>query len=196
MTLLTNILEYNKTFVDNKQYEEFLTDKFPDKRMVILTCMDTRLVELLPRALNLRNGDAKIIKNAGALVSHPFGSVMRSIIVAVYELNADEVLVIGHKECGMTGLNAESVLKKARERGISQVVLDTLEHSGIRLEQWLRGFNEVNEAVAQSLSVIRNHPLLPPSLPVHGLVIDPATGELELVEEGYTKAVSSSTESS
>ncbi|MDT2236575.1 carbonic anhydrase [Paenibacillus larvae] len=185
MSLLSNILEYNKTFVDNKQYEEFLTDKFPDKRMVILTCMDTRLVELLPRALNLRNGDAKIIKNAGALVSHPFGSVMRSIIVAVYELNADEVLVIGHKECGMTGLNANSVLNKAQERGISQVVLNTLEHSGIRLEKWLRGFNEVNEAVAKSLSVIRNHPLLPPSLPVHGLVIDPATGELELVEEGY-----------
>jgi carbonic anhydrase len=194
MSLLSNILEYNKTFVDNKQYEEFLTDKFPDKRMVILTCMDTRLVELLPRALNLRNGDAKIIKNAGALVSHPFGSVMRSIIVAVYELNADEVLVIGHKECGMTGLNANSVLNKARERGISQVVLDTLEHSGIRLEKWLRGFNEVNEAVAKSLSVIRNHPLLPPSLPVHGLVIDPATGELELVEEGYKKAVAGSTE--
>ncbi|AQT86397.1 putative carbonic anhydrase YtiB [Paenibacillus larvae subsp. larvae] len=194
MSLLSNILEYNKTFVDNKQYEEFLTDKFPDKRMVILTCMDTRLVELLPRALNLRNGDAKIIKNAGALVSHPFGSVMRSIIVAVYELNADEVLVIGHKECGMTGLNANSVLNKARERGISQVVLNTLEHSGIRLEKWLRGFNEVNEAVAKSLSVIRNHPLLPPSLPVHGLVIDPATGELELVEEGYKNAVAGSTE--
>ncbi|AHD06514.1 putative carbonic anhydrase YtiB [Paenibacillus larvae subsp. larvae DSM 25430] len=194
MSLLSNILEYNKTFVDNKQYEEFLTDKFPDKRMVILTCMDTRLVELLPRALNLRNGDAKIIKNAGALVSHPFGSVMRSIIVAVYELNADEVLVIGHKECGMTGLNANSVLNKARERGISQVVLNTLEHSGIRLEKWLRGFNEVNEAVAKSLSVILNHPLLPPSLPVHGLVIDPATGELELVEEGYKNAVAGSTE--
>ncbi|AQR77890.1 carbonic anhydrase [Paenibacillus larvae] len=194
MSLLSNILEYNKTFVDNKQYEEFLTDKFPDKRMVILTCMDTRLVELLPRALNLRNGDAKIIKNAGALVSHPFGSVMRSIIVAVYELNADEVLVIGHKECGMTGLNANSVLNKAQERGISQVVLNTLEHSGIRLEKWLRGFNEVNEAVAKSLSVIRNHPLLPPSLPVHGLVIDPATGELELVEEGYKNAVAGSTE--
>ncbi|MEV3741594.1 carbonic anhydrase [Paenibacillus larvae] len=194
MSLLSNILEYNKTFVDNKQYEEFLTDKFPDKRMVILTCMDTRLVELLPRALNLRNGDAKIIKNAGALVSHPFGSVMRSIIVAVYELNADEVLVIGHKECGMTGLNANSVLNKAQERGISQVVLNTLEHSDIRLEKWLRGFNEVNEAVAKSLSVIRNHPLLPPSLPVHGLVIDPATGELELVEEGYKNAVAGSTE--
>ena len=34
------------------------------------------------------DGDAKIIKNAGAIVAHPFGSVMRSVIVALYELNA------------------------------------------------------------------------------------------------------------
>lgn len=49
-------------FVEEKQYEAYLTDKYPDKKVAILTCMDTRLVELLPRALNLCNGDAKIIK--------------------------------------------------------------------------------------------------------------------------------------
>lgn len=71
MSLLNEIVTYNRQFVENKDYEEFLTDKFPDKRMVILTCMDTRLVELLPKAMNLRNGDAKIIKSAGAIISHP-----------------------------------------------------------------------------------------------------------------------------
>ncbi len=106
MSLISEILNYNKEFVETKQYQEFLTTKFPDKRMVVLTCMDTRLVELLPKAMNLQNGDAKIIKNAGAIVSHPFGSVMRSIIVAVYQLEADEIFVIGHYDCGMTGLNS------------------------------------------------------------------------------------------
>ena len=51
--------------------------------MVIISCMDTRLVELLPKAMNMRNGDVKIIKVAGAVISHPFGSIMRSILVAV-----------------------------------------------------------------------------------------------------------------
>ena len=41
-----------------RTYEQFRTDIFPDKKLVVLTCMDTRLVELLPRAMNLRNGDA------------------------------------------------------------------------------------------------------------------------------------------
>jgi carbonic anhydrase len=185
MSLLSDILNYNETFVEQKQYKEFLTDKFPDKKMVILTCMDTRLVELLPKAMNLRNGDSKIIKNAGALVSHPFGSIMRSIIVAVYELDADEVFVIGHHDCGMTGLNSESVLAKAKDRGISDDVLATLKNSGIDLSRWLIGFDHVQEAVVKSVNIIRNHPLLPKNLPIHGLIISPETGKLDFVEDGY-----------
>lgn len=77
MSILSEILDYNRSFVQRKEYEALRTDRFPNKHMVILTCMDTRLAELLPRAMNIRNGDAKILKNAGALVSHPFGSVMR-----------------------------------------------------------------------------------------------------------------------
>ena len=91
MTLLSEILEFNETFVKEKQFEQYATTKFPDKRIVILTCMDTRLTELLPKSMNLKNGDAKIIKSAGAVVTHPFGGIMRSIIIAVYELQADEV---------------------------------------------------------------------------------------------------------
>ena len=69
--------------------------------MVIFTCIDTRLTELLPRALNVRNDDVKTVKNPGALIAHPFGSVMRSLLVALYQLQAEEVLVIGHHDCGM-----------------------------------------------------------------------------------------------
>jgi carbonic anhydrase len=189
MSLIDDILSYNQTFVEQKKYKEFLTTKFPDKKMVILTCMDTRLVELLPKAMNLRNGDSKIIKNAGALVSHPFGSVMRSIIVAVYELDADEILVIGHHDCGMTGLNSDNVLAKAKERGVSEEVLATLSNSGIDLSRWLTGFDHVQEAVVKSVNIIRNHPLLPTHLPVHGFIMHPETGKLDFVEDGYAAAV-------
>src|SRR5438132_8142578 len=141
MSLLSEILSHNESFVAEKAYEQFRTDRFPDKKLVIVTCMDTRLTELLPRAMNVRNGDVKLIKNAGAIVSHPFGSVMRSILVAVYELMAAEVAVVGHSGCGMTGLSCDQVLQKAIARGISAQTLQTLKHSGIDLQTWLRGFN-------------------------------------------------------
>lgn len=120
MSLLNDILEFNKTFTEQREYEKYQTSKFPDKKMAILSCMDTRLVELLPHAMNLRNGDVKIIKSAGALVTHPFGSIMRSILVAVYELNADEVCVIGHHDCGMSKISSKSMLEKIKARGIPE----------------------------------------------------------------------------
>src|SRR6201746_1706536 len=118
MSALPEILSHNAAFVASKEYQEFLTSPLPNKRLVVITCMDTRLVELLPKAMGIRNGDVKMIKIAGAVVSHPFGSVMRSVLVAVYQLGAEEIAVVGHHGCGMTGLSPEEVLHKARERGI------------------------------------------------------------------------------
>ncbi|MDZ5472619.1 carbonic anhydrase [Bacillus sp. 31A1R] len=185
MRLLDEILQHNKHFVEEKSYEQYSTDKYPDKKLVILTCMDTRLLELLPKAINVGNGDVKIVKNAGALVSHPFGSIMRSLLVAVYQLQAEEILVIGHHDCGMSGLKADSVLDKMKERGITDETFQMLEYSGIDVNEWLKGFNHVSESVAHSVKMIKKHPLLPKDVPVHGLVINPKTGALDLVENGY-----------
>ncbi len=186
MSILSEILDHNARFVERREYEPFRTDAFPDKKLVVLTCMDARLVELLPRAMNLRNGDAKVIKNAGAIVSHPFGSAMRSMLVAVYELLAEEIAVVGHYGCGMTKLSCDRVLQKAIARGISPQTLQTLKHSGIDLQRWLSGFNSPEEGVRQSVAIIRHHPLLPKDVKVHGLMICPETGRLDLLSDGHT----------
>jgi carbonic anhydrase len=101
------------------------------------------------------------------------------------ELKAAEVAVIGHHGCGMTGLSADRVLGLAKQRGVSGHVLDTLHHSGIDLQSWLTGFSDVETGVRQSVDMIRNHPLLPRDVPVHGLIMDPATGKLDLLVDGY-----------
>ena len=75
--MIDEIIDYNKRFVAEKCYEKYVTDKYPDKKLAVLSCMDTRLTELLPAALGLKNGDAKIIKNAGGLVISAFDSAMR-----------------------------------------------------------------------------------------------------------------------
>ena len=185
MSLISDMLEQNGTFVSRREYESMRTDRFPNKKLVVLSCMDTRLTELLPRAMGFANGDVKLIKNAGAIVSHPFGSVMRSILVAVYELGAEEVVVVGHHDCGMTGLSCARVLDKARERGIPAETLATLGNSGIDLQKWLTGFERVEDGVRQSVETIRNHPLIPRGVPVHGLIIHPETGKLDLLVDGY-----------
>lgn len=191
MSQIETILEHNKKFVTDKEYEAYITDKFPDKKIAIVTCMDTRLVELLPKAMNLRNGDAKIIKNAGAVISQPFGSVMRSLLLAIYELQAEEVFIVGHTGCGMASLNSEHMINEMRERGISDDVLSTLENSGIRLRKWLRGFSNEKEGIIHTVDIVKKHPLLPAQIPVHGMLIDSTTGELELVVDGREQASNS-----
>jgi carbonic anhydrase len=183
MSKLSQILEHNRLFVANKEYEQFKTDKFPDKKMVIVTCMDTRLVELLPHAMNLRNGDAKIIKCAGAVVAHRFGSIMRSILVAIYKLQASEVFIVGHYDCGMTGLNLENIVDEFRTNGIAEDVLRGVQ-SEIDMEKWLRGFDSPQTSVRESVELVRKHPLMPQHILVHGLIIDPETGRLDEVVSG------------
>lgn len=185
MKILDEILNHNQQFVTEKKYEEFKTTKFPNKRMVILTCMDTRLVELLPKAMNIRNGDVKIVKNAGALIMHPFGSIMRSLLVAVYQLQAEEVFIIGHYDCGMSGMKPGVVVEEMKKRGVSQGTFETLSYSGIDVNEWLRGFENVSDSVAHSVDIVKKHPLMPADVPVHGLVIDPETGRLDQIINGY-----------
>ncbi|EST56159.1 carbonic anhydrase [Brevibacillus panacihumi W25] len=185
MRNLDEILAFNREFVANKEYEKYHTTKFPDKRMVVLSCMDTRLEELLPKAMNMRNGDIKHVKSAGAVVSHPFGAIMRSIMVAIYELNAAEVMVIGHYDCGMSVIDGKRVMKNMTQKGISPETLSVIENSGIDLNGWLQGFDCVDDSVKESVRTIKNHPLLPSDIPVHGLLIDPATGRLDVVVNGY-----------
>ena len=53
--MIDQIIDYNRSFVAQKGYEQYITDKYPDKKLAVLTCMDTRLTELLPAALGLKN---------------------------------------------------------------------------------------------------------------------------------------------
>lgn len=183
--IIDRILEYNEKFVTEKDYEEYVTTGSPNKKVVILSCMDTRLTELLPKAMNIKNGDAKMIKNAGAVIAHPFGSIVRSIVVAIYEFDAEDIIIVGHHGCGMSNLNTKDVIMKMNEKGIKKEVIDTLYNAGINIEEWLEGFSSVEKSVENSVESIKNHPLIPKNIKVHGLIMDPKTGKLDIVVNGY-----------
>lgn len=180
--MIDEIMEYNRKFVENKGYEPYLTSKYPDKKLAILTCMDTRLLELLPAALGIKNGDAKIIKNAGGVIVHPYGSVVRSLLVGILELGVEEVMVIGHTDCGVQGMDGHEMLEKLVERGIDQQHIDIVRHSGIDLERWLGGFESVESSVHETVRSLKEHPLMPKNVWISGFIMDSATGELTRVE--------------
>ena len=61
MSLMDQILKHNEYFVENSLYEQYRTSRFPNKKLIVVSCMDTRLTKLLPAAKELQNGDSKII---------------------------------------------------------------------------------------------------------------------------------------
>ena len=90
-----------------------------------------------------------------------------------------------HHDCGMQNIDTSLIMEKMKDRGIEQETLDILQYSGLDLNTWLHGFDDVEESVGHDVNMITKHPLIPKDVPVHGLVIDPSNGKVELVVNGY-----------
>lgn len=176
--MIDELLSNNKQFVESKAYAKYVTSKYPDKKIAIVTCMDTRLVELLPAALGIKNGDVKIIKNAGGTITNPFDSTVRSLLVAIYELGVNEIMIIGHTGCGVQGMDGAEMLHLMKERGIDDEHISLMKHCGIDLENWLHCFDNTEDAVLETVDLVKNHPLVPKDITVRGFIMDSLTGAL------------------
>lgn len=176
--MIEQMLEFNRKFVESREYEKYQTSKYPDRKIAIVTCMDTRLVTLLPAALGIGNGDVKMIKNAGAVITNPFDSTVRSLLVAIYELGVNEIMVIGHTGCGVQGMDAGEMLHLMKERGIDEEHISLMRHCGIDLDSWLHGFDDTPSAILETVDLISHHPLVPKDVTVRGYMMDSVTGEL------------------
>ena len=108
----------------------------------------------------------------------PYGSAVRSRLVAVLELGVEEIMVIGHTDCGVQGMDGKKMVEKLKARGIPEEHIDIIRKSGINLEQWLGGFESAKAAVKESVDRLKNHPLMPKDLVIRGFMMDSVTGEL------------------
>ncbi len=182
MSIIEELLKANENYLANPPVdytgEDHHDSKLPKKKLAIVTCMDTRLVNFLEPALGIERGDVKMIKVVGNVVTGVFDSVIKSILVAIYELGVKDVAVIGHSECGMQKTTSESLTKAMLERGISPDAIKMVEHE---LVEWADAFKEPEQNVRDAVAAIRNNPLIPKDVGVHGLLFHPRTGKLTVV---------------
>lgn len=132
--------------------------------LAVVTCMDSRIEPLL--MLGLSNGDAKILRNAGARVTD---DVLRTLVLAIHLLGVDRVMVVAHTDCRMSKLTDEQV----HDAILAKSGLDTrsLEFQTVA---------DQRSTLADDVQRIRSSPYLPPGLPVLGAMYDVATGRLEV----------------
>ena len=161
----------------------------PARRFAILTCMDARLDPA--KFAGLAEGDAHVIRNAGGRASD---DAVRSLVISYKLLGTREFFVIYHTNCGMEFFTNEVI------RGLLDNSLETadLTPSGFRdvgkgpgsrageFIEWLT-IADPMQAVIDDVNRLRNHPLIPRSIPIYGYVYNVTTGELVEVE-GAKKA--------
>ena len=150
--------------------------------------MDARLDPA--KYAGLAEGDAHVIRNAGGRASD---DALRSLVISYKLLGTNEFFVIHHTDCGMLFFTDEVM------RNLLASSLETAEltPSGFRdvgkgpgstegeFIYWLT-MKDNAAAVVADVRRIRNHPLIPRSIPIHGYICDVRTGRLEEVSGATT----------
>lgn len=172
--MLDQVLKANEDFV--KDFEPKKMSHMPQKQLAIVTCMDTRLTGFLEPAMGIERGDAKIIKNAGNAVVDR--DVIRSVAAAIYALGAEEVMVVGHYECGMANVNPEKLIDAMKARGVAEETLKDVD-----IKEWVGAIDGEEENVINVVKKIKESPFIPDDVPVHGLIIDLFDGKIKVLLE-------------
>jgi carbonic anhydrase len=156
----------------------------PARHFAVLTCMDARLDPA--KYAGLAEGDAHVIRNAGGRASD---DAIRSLVISYKLLGTREFFVIHHTDCGMEfftndvmrGLLSSSLETAALGAdGFRDVGKGPGSRAGDYIE-WLT-IADQKQAVVDDVTRIRNHPLVPRSIPIYGYVYDVKSGKLIEVE--------------
>jgi carbonic anhydrase len=163
MTLTGELLHANEAYARGFTKSDLALP--PGRRLAIVTCMDARLDPA--RFLGLEEGDAHVIRNAGALVTE---DTLRSLVISHWLLGTVEVVVVAHTDCGMlTFTNDQLRGRLEEETGASADGID------------FHPFADLEESVRSSVETIRESPFLR-DVRVSGWIYDVRSGALSEVE--------------
>ena len=179
MSILSDVLSANRKYAADFGTKGQLALP-PARSFAILTCMDARLDPA--KYAGLAEGDAHVIRNAGGRASD---DAIRSLVISYKLLGTREFFVIHHTDCGMEffsndvirGLLASSLeTAKLTSSGFEDIGKGPGSRAGEYIE-WLT-IADQKQAVVDDVQRIRNHPLVPKTIPVYGFIYDVRSGKL------------------
>jgi carbonic anhydrase len=184
MGVVNEVLAANAEYVSNFGEKGSLALP-PARQFAVLTCMDARLDPA--KYAGLTEGDAHVIRNAGGRASD---DAIRSLVISYKLLGTKEFFVIHHSDCGMeffTDTTMRGLLRSSLETAQlgAEGFVDVGQGPGATEGDYIDWLTvaDRNAAVVDDVRRIRNHPLVPRSIPVYGYVYDVTTGALLEVPE-------------
>lgn len=184
---LTALMDANKEY--SEAFDKSDLTPPPTKHFAILTCMDARMDPA--KFAGLEEGDAHVIRNAGGRATD---DAIRSLIISHKFLGTLEWYVIQHTGCGMAMVTDNKIAELLEDD------LETAVHNG---ETWFNperqssentkpgsaagksiewhSFTDLHQSVLTDVEKIKNHPLVPSHIKVHGFIFDVKTGKISQV---------------
>ena len=139
----------------------------PAMKLAIVTCMDSRINPFA--LLNLREGDAHMIRNAGGVITD---GEIRSLAISQHVMQTEEIILIHHTDCGMQAFSDEEFRTMLEER------------TGVPVPWDVEAFSDIELDVRKSIQRIRSSPFLLHRDKVRGFVYEVETGQLrEVVDD-------------
>jgi carbonic anhydrase len=117
--------------------------------------------------LELSEGDAHVIRNAGGVVTD---DEIRSLAISQRLLETEEIILIHHTDCGMLTFTDDEFKRSVQD------------DIGIKPAWAAEAFPDLDEDVRQSIARIKASPFIPHKDSVRGFVYDVHTGALHEVD--------------
>ena len=165
MSVIDEVLIANEIYARTHELRP-LTPR-PQRRLAILTCMDTRLSI---RTMGLKTGDAHIIRNAGGIVTD---DTLRSLVISHHLLGTEEFMIINHTDCGLMHSTEQELRTRIQNRTGTAAVAPAFFYA----------FQNIDENVRHQLQKLRTHPWIPKEVSVRGFVYDVVTGLLREIKD-------------
>jgi carbonic anhydrase len=165
MSEIDDVLKANADFA--RRFTFWHLSKRPTRRLVVLACMDARVS--VEQALGLANGEAHIIRNAGAIVSD---DVLRSLVLSHHELGTREIMILGHTECGLLGLDDHELRTRLENQ-----------FGPAECPAKFQGFADLENNIREQMEKVRSHPWLRGRVVVRGFAYDVRTGAMQEVSD-------------
>ncbi|MCO5315680.1 MAG: carbonic anhydrase [Solirubrobacterales bacterium] len=159
MSVIDDLVANNERYAAS--FTESGLDVRPGLKLVIVTCMDSRLD--LFQLLGLHDGDAHMLRNAGGVITD---DVVRSIAISQRKLGTEAVMLIHHTKCGGQLITDDGFRAELREA------------TGVAPSFAIESFTDIEADVRQSIRRVRNSPFIPHTDQVRGFVYDVDTGRL------------------
>jgi carbonic anhydrase len=165
MTVIDEVLQANAVYAQTHELRS--TTPRPQRKLAVLTCMDTRLSI---RTLGLQTADAHIIRNAGGIVTD---DTLRSLLVSHYLLGTEEFMVINHTDCGLMHTTEHELRVRIENSAGTAAIAPARFYA----------FQDVDQNVRQQLQKLRTHPWIPKAVALRGFVYDVVTGRLREIQD-------------